>query len=84
MLRPRELYRAQGFHDGYIIDPVHNGKPLTITAQVRMCGNSVPPQFVCAIARSNYPVSNRARRVPVYPLLQWAARPMKIKKHFNV
>lgn len=53
MLQPRELYRAQGFPDSYIIDPVFNGKPLTKTAQVRMCGNSVPPQLVSAIVGAN-------------------------------
>jgi DNA (cytosine-5)-methyltransferase 1 len=72
MLRPRELYRAQGFLDSYIIAPVHNGKPLTTTAQVRMCGNSVPPQFVHAIAMSNFPI--RSREAPVHPMLHWAAR----------
>jgi DNA (cytosine-5)-methyltransferase 1 len=30
MLRPRELYRAQDFNDGYIIDPIYKGKPLTL------------------------------------------------------
>ena len=48
MLQPRELYRAQGFPDSYIIDPIHRGKPLTKTAQVRACGNSVcPPLADC-------------------------------------
>jgi len=53
MLAPRELYRAQGFPDSYIIDPNINGKPLTKTAQVRMCGNSVPPPFARAIVSAN-------------------------------
>lgn len=44
MLQPRELYRAQGFPEAYTIDgPGPTGKPLTKTAQVRMCGNSVCP-----------------------------------------
>jgi hypothetical protein len=43
MLAPRELYRAQGFPDSYKIDIEFNGKPLSKTAQVRMCGNSVCP-----------------------------------------
>ena len=43
MLVPRELNRAQGFPDESIIDPVVDGKPMTKTAQVRMCGNSVSP-----------------------------------------
>lgn len=52
MLTPRELYRAQGFHDGYVIDPEYQGKPLTKTAQIRMVGNSVPPQMAEVIARA--------------------------------
>ncbi|MGE4552990.1 MAG: DNA cytosine methyltransferase [Desulfovibrionaceae bacterium] len=55
MLRPRELYAAQGFGPGYIIAPVHRGKPLGVTSQVRMCGNSVPPQFSEALALANCP-----------------------------
>jgi DNA (cytosine-5)-methyltransferase 1 len=50
MLSPRELFRAQGFPDDYVIDPIGpNGKPLTKTAQIRACGNSVPPQPVTAL-----------------------------------
>lgn len=52
MLSPRELFRAQGFPDEYRIDPVHNGKRLTKTAQVRMCGNSVCPPNAAAVVRS--------------------------------
>lgn len=54
MLEPRELYRAQGFPDSYIIDPVVNGKPLSKAAQVRMCGNSVPPYFSMSLVRANF------------------------------
>ena len=54
MLTPRELYRAQGFPEGYIIDPEINGKPLTKTSQIRMCGNSVCPQVAAAVVRANY------------------------------
>jgi DNA (cytosine-5)-methyltransferase 1 len=53
MLAARELYRAQSFPDRYIIDPDVNGKPLTKTAQVRMCGNSVPPLVAEALVRAN-------------------------------
>lgn len=53
MLSPRELYRAQSFPDSYIIDPEFNGKPLTKTAQVRMCGNSVSPSVAEALVRAN-------------------------------
>lgn len=54
MLEPRELFRAQGFHDGYLIAPDGpSGKPLTKTAQIRMCGNSVSPPVAAAIVRAN-------------------------------
>lgn len=54
MLQPRELFNAQGFPAGYIIDPEYNGKPLTKTAQTRMCGNSVSPPPAEALVRDNY------------------------------
>lgn len=53
MLQPRELFGAQGFPADYTIDPVYNGKPLTKTAQIRLVGNSVPPQLACALAGAN-------------------------------
>lgn len=52
MLQPRELFRAQGFPDSYVIDQA-GGKPLTKTAQVRMCGNSVCPPMAAALVRAN-------------------------------
>ena len=54
MLSPRELYRAQGFPDDYEIAPEYEGKPLTKTAQVRMCGNSVCPPNAAAVVRAQY------------------------------
>lgn len=53
-LTPRELFRAQGFDDGYIIDPIYNGKRLTKTAQVRMAGNSVCPPVSAALVAANF------------------------------
>ena len=53
MLKPRELYRAQGFPDTYIIDRGHDGRSFTITAQTRMCGNSVSPLPMAALAAAN-------------------------------
>lgn len=50
MLRPRELFRAQGFPESYVID----GDGLTKTAQVRMCGNSVCPGLAEAVIRANF------------------------------
>jgi len=54
MLSPRELARAQGFPDSYILDPIVNGKPLSKTAQVRMIGNSVCPPLARAILEANF------------------------------
>lgn len=57
MLTPRELYRAQSFPDSYVIEYGHdaNGEvvELSKTAQVRMCGNSVPPVVAEALVRAN-------------------------------
>ena len=53
MLQPRELYRAQGFPDDYVIEFEHDGRPLSKAAQVRMCGNSVCPPVAAAIVRAN-------------------------------
>lgn len=54
MLTPRELARAQGFPESYILDPTFNGKPLTKTAQVRMIGNSVCPPLARALIEANF------------------------------
>ncbi|WP_445496753.1 DNA cytosine methyltransferase [Pseudomonas sp. 8(2025)] len=55
MLQPSELYKAQGFPDDYIISHGADGKPFTKTQQVHMCGNSVSPPPMAAIARANDP-----------------------------
>jgi len=73
MLAPHELYRAQGFPAGYVIDEIPNPEllfvggeqvdgdplalpriPLTKSAQVRMCGNSVCPPLSEALIRANF------------------------------
>jgi len=54
MLQPRELFKAQGFPDSYIIDPEYSGKPMPKYAQVRMCGNSVPPVWPRALVEANF------------------------------
>ena len=54
MLQPRELYRAQGFPEHYIIDRGADGRLLPKDAQVRMCGNSVCPPLAAALVRANY------------------------------
>lgn len=55
MLKPRELYRAQGFPESYIIERGHDGRLFTKSEQVHMCGNSVSPKTMGAIATSNNP-----------------------------
>ena len=74
MLTPRELFRAQGFGDEYVIDRAWVKDPktgeivtvqLTKEQQIRMCGNSVCPQVMAAIVRANVPelaVNYRAPR----------------------
>lgn len=53
MLQPRELYNAQGFHAGYVIDRGADGRRITKTEQVRMCGNSVSPPVAAALVAAN-------------------------------
>jgi len=74
MLTPRELFRAQGFPDSYIIDPVveiervtRNGRKtirrkLNKSEQIRMCGNSVCPPLAAAVIRVNAGAPERFRR----------------------
>jgi DNA (cytosine-5)-methyltransferase 1 len=72
MLKPRELFNAQGFPRSYIIHEIPDPAflfvdgvqvanplevpriPLTTTAQVRMCGNSVSPYQSYALAKGNF------------------------------
>jgi len=62
MLTSRELFRAQGFGDDYVIDRAWLIHPktgeikvveLTKTEQVRMCGNSVSPPVAAALVAAN-------------------------------
>lgn len=62
MLQPHELYRAQGFPASYIIDKGADGKPFTKTEQVHLCGNSVSPPPMAALARANDPWRTAARQ----------------------
>ena len=54
MLTPRELARAQGFPDWYVLERTADGAPITKTAQVRGIGNSVCPPIAAALASANY------------------------------
>ncbi len=53
MLTPRELFRAQGFPEDYVIDHGANGRRLPKDAQVRACGNSVCPPLARALVEAN-------------------------------
>ena len=62
MLKPAELYKAQGFPADYIISHGADGKPFTKTEQVHMCGNSVSPPPMAALARANDPWQSSANK----------------------
>ncbi|MFY0752433.1 DNA cytosine methyltransferase [Pseudomonas sp. NFX5] len=62
MLKPAELYKAQGFPADYIISHGADGKPFTKTQQVHMCGNSVSPPPMAALARANDPWRTEQRQ----------------------
>jgi DNA (cytosine-5)-methyltransferase 1 len=53
MLTPRELYRAQGFPDNYVIDRGHDGRKFSNKTQVLMVGNSVSPWPMMALISAN-------------------------------
>jgi len=66
MFTPRELFRAQGFPEEYVIDvwvPEHFDPDagrvkkagwMNKTGQIAACGNSVPPAFSRALVEANY------------------------------
>jgi DNA (cytosine-5)-methyltransferase 1 len=70
MLKPRELARAQGFPDSYILNPIVRkflrGKwverPLTIAEQISAIGNSVCPPVARALVAANQPGLLEMRR----------------------
>src|SRR5690554_3768462 len=62
MLQPHELYAAQGFPSNYIIDRGHDGRRFTKSEQVHMCGNSVSPPPMAAIAAANNPWRQQMRK----------------------
>ena len=53
MLKPAELFRAQGFPADYVIDRTADGRPISGTHAVRMVGNSVSPPPLRALAGAN-------------------------------
>jgi DNA (cytosine-5)-methyltransferase 1 len=64
MLTPRELFNAQGFPADYIIDRDAEGRPMTKTAQVAKCGNSVCPPHRQALVEANAPSLQRQLDLP--------------------
>lgn len=64
MLTPRELYKAQGFPDDYIIDRDYTGKPYPISKQVARCGNSVVPMMAKALVEANCSYLKVGERMP--------------------
>lgn len=54
MLKPHELFKAQGFPDNYIINVDSKGNPYPITEQTAKVGNSVCPPLAKAIVEANY------------------------------
>lgn len=61
MLKPHELFAAQGFPNSYNI--AGNGiKPFTQETQVRMVGNSVSPCVARALVAANFAVAEKRRR----------------------
>ena len=62
MLQPRELARAQGFGDDYLLSAPDRGLSLPKHAQVRMIGNSVCPPMAHALVAANYSESYEAER----------------------
>ena len=63
MLVERELFNAQGFPPDYVIDRTASGKRITRGAAIRMCGNSVSPPPLCALARANLDTAEVPQRM---------------------
>lgn len=55
MLRPRELYCAQGFPIDYVIEYDYLGNEYPKDEQTAKCGNSVCPPLAEAMVRANLP-----------------------------
>lgn len=62
------IRKALGFPDSYVIDLEHEGRALSKSDQVRLCGNSVCPPMAAALVRSNYAEGLREEREPL-PLM---------------
>lgn len=60
MLRPDELFRAQGFPADYIIDRTADGRAVSTSRAVAMVGNSVSPPPLAAILEANFDTAQEA------------------------
>ena len=69
MLTPRELYKAMGFPDDYVIDTDFRGNPYPKSQQVARCGNAVCPPLASAMVRANLP--------------EWAVKGVERMEQFN-
>ncbi len=63
MITPREMATSHGFPRSYCIDRTADGRPLTITEQTALLGNSVPPPMAAAIIAANVRPPVRALRM---------------------
>ncbi|WP_257164658.1 DNA cytosine methyltransferase [Bradyrhizobium sp. SRS-191] len=61
MFVPSELFAAQGFPSGYVIDRRPDGSPISKTEQISKCGNSVSPPVARALVAANYKPELAAR-----------------------
>lgn len=55
MLKPHELYAAQGFPKNYKFSHYADGRKIPHNEQIKRVGNSVPPPFAEALVRANLP-----------------------------
>jgi DNA (cytosine-5)-methyltransferase 1 len=53
MITPREMANSHGFPRSYRIERTADGRPLTLTQQTSLLGNSVPPPMAAAIIAAN-------------------------------
>lgn len=55
MLQPKELAKAQGVPDNYILDKDKDGKSISKAKQIARIGNMVVPHCAEALVRANLP-----------------------------
>lgn len=70
MLSAEELKLGQGFPHDYIIDRYQDGKPVTISEQVKRIGNSVCPGLARVLTAANVPYLKKGERTPNFKVVQ--------------